>query len=238
MTFAEIVKNGCQEWNLPITDEAVARMEAFSDSLIEKNRVMNLTAVTEPEEIARRHMLDCLFLLTVTEFEGKKILDIGCGPGFPSMPLKCYNPNFDITPLDSTGKRIKFIEDSCAALDIPVTAVTGRAEEYIQKKGIRESFDIVVSRAVAPLNVLAELCLPFLKVGGLFLPLKSKNANAEQEFELGLSDIRALGGTLEGAKEYQIQGMDYPHQILVIRKTAKTMGQYPRRFAKISANPL
>ena len=106
MTFAEFVKNGCNEWNLPITDEAVTRMERFSDLLIEKNRVMNLTAVTEPEEIARRHMLDCLFLLPVTEFEGKKILDIGCGPGFPSMPLKCYDPNFDITPLDSTGKRI------------------------------------------------------------------------------------------------------------------------------------
>ncbi len=238
MTFSEIVAQGCENWDLPITPQAISRMEAFSDALIEKNRVMNLTAVTEPEEIALRHMLDCLFLLTVTEFQGKKVLDIGCGAGFPTMPLKCYDPSFDITPLDSTGKRIQFIQDSCDALNIPITPVTGRAEEYIQKKGVRESFDIVVSRAVAPLNVLAELCIPYLKVGGLFLPLKSKNAAAEQEIDQGRSAIRALGATLEGAKEYEIRGMDHPHQILIIRKTAHTMGQYPRRYAKISANPL
>ena len=238
MTFCEIVEQGCREWGLPITPEAVRRMERFSDGLIEKNRVMNLTAVTEPEEIALRHMLDCLFLLTCADFSGKKVLDIGCGAGFPTMPLKCYDPGFDITPLDSTAKRIRFIEESCRALDIPITPVTGRAEEYIQKKGVRESFDIVVSRAVAPLNVLAELCLPYLKVGGLFLPLKSKNDAARQELDQGRSAIRALGGTLEDAREYAIRGMDSPHQVLVIRKTAHTMGQYPRRYAKISANPL
>ena len=110
MTFSEIVAQGCREWQLPVTPEAIARMERFSDGLIEKNRVMNLTAVTEPEEIALRHMLDCLFLLTVTDFQGKKVLDIGCGAGFPTMPLKCYDPQLDITPLDSTAKRIRFIQ--------------------------------------------------------------------------------------------------------------------------------
>ena len=101
MTFSEIVRDGCKEWDLPVTEDAIVRMERFSDALIEKNRVMNLTAVTEPEEIARRHMLDCLFLLTCADFQGKKILDIGCGAGFPTMPLKCYDPSFDITPLEN-----------------------------------------------------------------------------------------------------------------------------------------
>ena len=238
MDFRSIVLDGCAAWGIETTPEAVARMESFAGLLIEKNRVMNLTAVTEPEEIARRHMLDCVFLRKCGVDVGKRILDIGCGAGFPTMPLLCHEPKLNITSLDSTAKRIKFIQDSCDALGLQVNAVAARAEEYITKPGMREGFDVVTSRAVAPLNVLAELCLPYLKVGGLFLPLKSKNANAEQEIEQGRSAIRALGGTLEGAKEYQIQGMDYPHQILVIRKTAKTMGQYPRRFAKISANPL
>lgn len=238
MTFSEIIRSGCESWGIPITDPALSRMEQFSDSMIEKNRVMNLTAVTEPEEIARRHMLDCLFLLTCADFSGKKVLDVGCGAGFPTMPLKCYDPSFDITPLDSTAKRIRFIEESCQALHIPISPVAARAEDFIQKKGMRESFDIVTSRAVAPLNILAELCLPYVKEGGLFLPLKSKNAAAEEELEKGRSAIRALGGTLEDAREYPIPGMEYPHQVLIIRKTGHTPGQYPRRYAKISANPL
>lgn len=238
MNFSEIIRQGLKDWQLPEPEGAVERMERFSDRLIEKNRVMNLTAVTEPEEIARRHMLDCLFLLRVEDFQQKKILDIGCGAGFPTMPLKCFDPQLDITPLDSTGKRIRFIEETCAELNIPIRPVTARAEEYIQQKGVRESFDLVTSRAVAPLNVLAELCLPYLKVGGVFLPMKSQNAAAEAELEQGRSAIRALGGKLERTEAYSIPGMESAHQVLVIRKVAHTLGQYPRRYAKIAANPL
>lgn len=238
MTFSQIVKEGCARWGLPVTNEAVFRMERFSDALIEKNRVMNLTAVTEPEEIALRHMLDCLFLLTCADFSGKRVLDVGCGAGFPTMPLKCYDPALDITPLDSTAKRIRFLEGCCAELDIPVTAVTARAEEYVRQKGVRERFDLVISRAVAPLNVLAELCLPYLKPGGLFLPMKSMSPASLEEIERGRPALRALGGAIEGSRTYSIRGMEHEHQVLLIRKLSPTPGEYPRRFAKITANPL
>ena len=169
MDFTSIVLDGCAAWGIETSPEAVARMEAFAGLLIEKNRVMNLTAVTEPEEIARRHMLDCVFLRKCGVEVGKRILDIGCGAGFPTMPLLCHEPRLNITSLDSTAKRIKFIQDSCDTLGLQVNAVAARAEEFIAKPGMREGFDVVTSRAVAPLNVLAELCLPYVKQGGYYL---------------------------------------------------------------------
>lgn len=238
MNFTSIVLEGCAQWGIETTPEAVQRMEAFAGLLIEKNRVMNLTAVTEPEEIARRHMLDCVFLRKCGVEVGKRILDIGCGAGFPTMPLLCHEPGLDITALDSTAKRIRFIQESCDALGLPVTAVAARAEEYITKPGMREGFDVVTSRAVAPLNVLAELCLPYVKQGGCFLPLKSVNEAAEDELAAARKAIALLGGKLEKRLQYQIDGMDHLHQVLVIRKVAATPRQYPRRFAKISASPL
>lgn len=238
MEFRSIVLEGCAAWSIETTPEAVQRMEAFAGLLIEKNRVMNLTAVTEPEEIARRHMLDCVFLRKCGVEVGKRILDIGCGAGFPTMPLLCHEPRLNITALDSTAKRIRFIQESCDALGLQVNAVAARAEEYITKPGMREGFDVVTSRAVAPLNVLAELCLPYVKEGGCFLPLKSVNEAAQDEIAAARKAIAVLGGRLETCEQYQIDGMDHPHQVLMIRKVASTPKQYPRRFAKISANPL
>ena len=232
-----IIEAGCRQWGLDITPQALARMEQFSDLLLEKNRVMNLTAITEPEEVARRHMLDSLFLLTCTSFAGKKILDIGCGPGFPSMPLLCFDPSLDITALDSTAKRIQFILDSCQTMGLTITGVAARAEEYVAK-GQREQYDVVISRAVAALPVLCELCLPYVKPGGLFLPLKSDNESAQQEIAASQKALGILGGKLIDQRRYTIEGMDTPHQVLVIEKAAPTPGKYPRRYAKIVANPL
>jgi len=235
--FRAIIRAGCAAWGLPVTEEALARMERFSDLLIEKNRLMNLTAVTEPPEIARRHMLDCLFLLTCADFSGLRALDVGSGAGFPTVPLLCYDPAFDITPLDSTQKRMDFIRESGAALGLRVAPIAGRAEE-LAVPPLRGSFGIVTSRAVAPLNVLAELCLPFVSVGGVFLPMKTGGPEGAQELAGAAGALAALGARVEDKREYQIEGMDRPHQVLVIRKTAPTPEKYPRRYAKIAARPL
>ena len=237
LEFREIVRAGCAEWGLAVTEEALARMERFSDLLIEKNRVMNLTAVTEPPEIARRHMLDSLFLLTCAEFAGKRVLDVGSGAGFPCVPLLCFDPALDITPLDSTQKRMDFIAESCAELGLRVSPIAARAEEAAMGP-LRGSFDLVTSRAVAPLNVLCELCLPFVRPGGLFLPMKTGGAEGAEELAGARNALGQLGGMLEGTREYRIAGVDRPHQVLLIRKTAATPDRFPRRYSRIVAKPL
>lgn len=234
----EIITRGCYRWGLCPTPEALGRMESFADMLVEKNRVMNLTAITEPQEIGRRHFLDCLFMLTCADFAGKHIIDVGCGAGFPTVPLLCYDPTLDITALDSTAKRVEFVAESCAALGLPVAAECGRAEEYAAHPGVRESFDIATSRAVAPLAILAELCLPFVKVGGLFMPLKSAGETGDRELYDAAGAIEKLGAKLEAVIPYDIPGLDSRHQVLVIEKLRPTPEKYPRRYSRIKEKPL
>lgn len=234
----EIITRGCYRWGLEPTPEALSRMERFGHLLIERNRVMNLTAVTEPEEIARRHFLDCLFLLTITDFGGKRIIDVGSGAGFPAVPLLCYDPELDITALDATAKRVDFIRESCAQLGLPVTPLCARAEEVGHSPSHRGAYHIAVSRAVAPLQALAEICLPLLGPGGLFLPLKSQNPESEAEIAAARPAIERLGGKLEALVPYDVPGLSAKHQVLVIEKLGDTPAQYPRRWAKIKAEPL
>lgn len=154
MSFKDIVRDGLSAWGLTAPDDALARLEAFCSLVLETNKVMNLTAVTEPDAFAVRHVLDSLSILTCADLHGKKVIDIGTGPGFPGMPLKLYDPSLDITFVDSTQKRIDFIVKSADALGLSVTAFAARAEELIAK-GMRANFEIVLSRAVAPLNILS-----------------------------------------------------------------------------------
>ena len=236
MEFKEIIAAGCREWGIELAAGAEERMERFFALLTEANRRFNLTAITEPEEAARRHMLDCLFLLRCEDMTGKRIIDIGCGAGFPSLPLLCARPELDITALDSTKKRVDFVAESCDALGLRINAVCARAEEHIDRGGLRGGLDIAVSRAEAALPVLCELCLPYLRVGGALLAMKSDNPQAEEEILSAAGALRVLGGEPERREKYELDGA--ARQVLVIRKVRECDRKYPRRYAKILSAPL
>lgn len=225
-----ILREEARLLGLSLSEEQLAQCERFSDALLEKNKVMNLTAITEPEAVARLHFADCLALLTVEEFRGKRVIDVGCGAGFPGVPLKLGEPTIELTLLDSLQKRVNWLRETLQALAVPAECVAARAEEY----GHREEFDIAVSRAVARLNVLCELCLPFVKVGGCFIAMKA--ASAQEEIDEAKRAVSLLGGKVERVVSYSIGEAE--HRAVVIRKLRPTPAAYPRRFSKIKQSPL
>ena len=203
--------------------------------MLEKNKVMNLTAITDPADFAALHLLDSAALLNVADFRDKKVVDVGTGAGFPGMPLRILEPDFDLTLLDSLGKRIAFLQDVCAQMGLErVEAVHARAEEFAADH--RESFDLAISRAVAALNVLCELALPLVRVGGSFLAMKSVDSDAE--IDAARAAVGQLGGRIREIRDYLIPGTDVVHRVVVIDKLRPTPRQYPRTFAKIKKNPL
>ena len=229
----QILREGLAALSLP-TDAAVPLM-AFSARLLETNKVMNLTAITEPEDVARLHLLDCAALLNITDFRGKRVVDVGTGAGFPGMPLRILEPDFDLTLLDSLGKRIAFLQRVCDEMGLQrVTCVHARAEEFAAKH--REQYDIATSRAVAALNVLCELTLPLVKVGGRFLAMKA--VDSDDEILAAKSAVAQLGGKVEDIRDYTIPGTDITHRVVVIGKVKPTPDAFPRAFAKIKKAPL
>ena len=231
----EIVEKGLASWGLEAPEGALDRLVRFGDQLMEKNKVMDLTALREPEQVAVRHLLDSLALVRFLELEGKKVLDIGSGAGFPAMPVKLWCPKWDITALDSTAKRMDFVREAAAEQGIEMKAVAARAEEWCAKN--RGRFDLVTSRAVAPLNILCELSLPYVKMGGLFAPMKSTTDAFGEELAAAKSAIAQLGGKLEKQEEYTLP-VGSVHQVLIIRKVKDTPPQFPRRYSRIKAKPL
>ena len=225
-----VLREECRRLGISLTDRQLAQFRAFGTTLLEKNRVMNLTAITEPEAVARLHFADSLELLNAADFRGKRVLDVGCGAGFPGVPLKLAEPSIDLTLLDSLQKRVNWLRETLADMGIDAHCVAARAEEYPE----RECFDLVTSRAVARLNVLCELCLPFVRVGGCFLPMKA--AAAAQELSEASHAISVLGGRLARTLDYELDGA--ARHILVIQKVRPTPPAYPRRYSKIKQSPL
>ena len=215
--------------------EAVEKLDRYAQLLLEKNQVMNLTAITDPDQVASLHMLDSAALLNTADLREKRLVDVGTGAGFPGMVLKILSPTLDVTLLDSLAKRLDWLEEVQAELGLTgVHTVHARAEEYAA--GNRESFDIAVSRAVAALPMLAELCLPLVKVGGVFLAMKSVDSG--EDLAAAGRAIQILGGRVEEQADYAIPGTEIRHRAIVIRKAERTPEKYPRAFAKIKKRPL
>jgi len=228
-----ILREGLAALGLP--PDAVPDLLRYAGLLAEKNKVMNLTAITDPAETARLHFLDSAALLALEDFCGKTVVDVGTGAGFPGLPLRLIEPSIRLTLLDAQRKRVDFLRETCSALGLEdVECVHGRAEEFAQEH--RERFDLAASRAVAALPVLAELCLPLVKVGGKFLAMKSVDSG--EELNAAGRAVQILGGRLQKPLDYDIPGTKVRHRLVIITKIAETPKKYPRTFAKIKRNPL
>lgn len=228
----ETLAAGLPALGLTLTDVQLDRLCQFGQLLLEQNQVMNLTAITEPRAVAELHFLDSLALLQWEDLRGKAVIDVGCGAGFPGTPLAIAVPELKLTLLDSLQKRIRWLETVLPQVGVDATCVAARAEEYVAQH--REQYDVAVSRAVARLNLLSELCLPYVKVGGKFLALKG--AMAQEEADEARKAIETLGGRITGIWEYPVG--DAVHRIVAVEKVRPTPKAYPRKFAKIKQNPL
>ena len=229
----QLLQDGLTKLGLPTG--GIPALMRYAELLVEKNKVMNLTAITEPADIAALHFLDSAAPLTLADFRGKTVADVGTGAGFPGLPLRIVEPSIRLTLLDAQNKRIEFLKEVCDDLALAdVECVHQRAEEFAADR--RESFDLVTSRAVAALPLLCELCLPLVKVGGYFVAMKSVDAGAE--LDAAAHAIEVLGGAVERVADYDIPGTEVRHRAILIKKVRETGKKYPRPFAKIKKAPL
>lgn len=233
-------KHGLEELNITLTDEQIEQFLQYYEMLVEKNKVMNLTGITEYEEVIQKHFLDSLSLIRVIpDIASQKltVIDLGTGAGFPGIPLKIAFPELEITLMDSLNKRILFLQEVIDALGLKkVSAVHGRAEEMASNATHRQHYDLCVSRAVSNLAVLTEYCLPFVKKGGLFVSYKS--ADSDAEIQEGKKAISILGGKLTSVDKFQLPDSDLRRALVCIKKVKDTPKKYPRKAGTPAKLPL
>ncbi len=238
MKVEEILYDGCSQMGIIITDEQIAKMMEFKKIVLDWNKKMNLTSIKNERDFTIKHLLDSISCLTIDEVKKEqKTIDIGTGAGFPSIPLKIMLPETELTLLDSSSKKIGFLEEVCRSLELEkVEAIHGRAEELGQNKDYRECYDLVLARGVAPMNVLVEYCLPFLKVGGHFVC--QKGPRLEEEIKTAKIAIDILGGEVKHIEKISLPFEDLDHKILVIEKINISPTKYPRKVGKPTKKPM
>ena len=228
-----------REWNLELSEHQIFQLEKYYEMLVEKNKVMNLTAITEYEEVLKKHFLDSLALCQLISLDKKKykVLDMGTGAGFPGIPLKIVFPELEVTLMNSLNKRIVFLQEVIGELGLTgITAVHGRAEEMAGKAEYRGCFDLCVSRAVARLVSLAEFCVPFVKQGGYFIPYKS--GEIKEELQEAKFAIRELGGEYKKHISFALPNSDIERTLILVEKMKQTPKKYPRAGGKPLKQPL
>lgn len=235
--FKEYLKRYADEKGYPMTDECLDAFTTYYHTLVEWNEKMNLTGITEPREVALKHMIDSLTVYDEKYFpEGARVIDVGTGAGFPGVPLAIYQPHLNITLLDSLKKRLTFLDETLKLCKREAELVHARAEDAGRDSSHRDSYDVAVSRAVARLYRLAEWCLPFVKVGGVLLAMKG--AKCQEEVDEAKKAIFLLGGKIEEVREISLPELDDKRAIVVIRKVSPTPKTYPRRPAVAEKKPL
>lgn len=231
----EILNSGLAELGITPDPKAIKHLETYFEYLEERNRVMNLTAISGEEDVSRLHFLDCAQLLSLCDFKGKKVIDVGTGAGFPGLVLKIIQPDMNLTLLDSLNKRIDFLSETCMRIELnDVQCIHARAEEIAPEQ--RAAYDIAVSRAVARLGVLCEMCLPYIRVGGLFIAMKGPDCDVE--VCEAANAMQLLGAQLKDTIPYTIPGTDITHAAVIIEKIKPTHPKYPRKWAQIKKQPL
>lgn len=236
--MSRIFENKLDILGIHLTEKQKKQFATYYDLLIDWNKVMNLTGITEKEEVNEKHFVDSLSVVKAVEINSvENLIDIGTGAGFPGIPLKIAFPNIKITLLDSLNKRIKFLNTVIDTLKLDgITTIHGRAEDYAKMPEYREQYDICVSRAVANLSTLAEYCLPYVKTGGMFIPYKS--GNIDDELQQSQNALHLLGGRIDNVIKFQLPDSEISRSFVNIKKERTTPKRYPRKAGQPAKEPL
>jgi 16S rRNA (guanine527-N7)-methyltransferase len=238
MEFFDILNTACAKEGLTLDSHKYNQLIKYKDMIKEWNEKINLTAITDDEEMVKKHLIDSIKAFRFSKLkDAKSLIDVGTGAGLPGIPIKIMNPDIEVTLLDSLNKRVNFLNEVINTLGLKnIKAVHGRAEDFAVQKNYRENFDVVVSRAVANMAVLSELCIPYVKLNGYFVALKGPAV--EEEIREGNKAISTLGGSLEEIINVDIEGTDLQHNLVVIKKVKETPKTYPRKAGTASKKPI